>query len=339
MRTNTVLAPARWKLIAGFVAIFLIWGSTYLAIRFAVDSLPPFSMSGLRFIIAGLVLYAWIWLRDGGRPTLKHWGTASIGGVLMMLIGMGAVAWVEQWVSSGPTALLVATSPAWMVLMNWLGGDGVRPGWRVWTGLALGLIGMSLLVGPGDMHGTSVSPLHLVVLVLCSVGWVAGSLYTRRADKPQSQPLYTAMIMLTGGIWLVIAGAVAGEWNTFSMSQVTGTSVAAFAYLTIIGSLVAFTVYVWLMRVAAPAHVATHAYVNPVVAVVLGWLLGGEELTWEIGIAAFGIVLGVILMMSDRTGDSSETDTASSTAGDDLPLDPVIVEVDDRKENWEEAAG
>ncbi|MBT5874882.1 MAG: EamA family transporter [Candidatus Latescibacteria bacterium] len=339
MSTHTVPSPARWKLIAGFVAIFLIWGSTYLAIRFAVHSLPPFSMSGLRFITAGLVLYAWTWLRDGGRPTMKHWGTASIGGVLMMLIGMGAVAWVEQWVSSGPTALLVATSPAWMVLMNWLGGDGVRPGWRVWTGLALGLLGMSLLVGPDDMQGTSVSPLHLVILILCSVSWVAGSLYTRRADKPQSQPLYTAMIMLTGGIWLVIAGAATGEWQTFSISQVTWTSVAAFAYLTIVGSLVAFTVYVWLMRVASPAHVATHAYVNPVVAVVLGWLLGGEALTWEIGVAATGIVLGVVLMMSDRPGDSSETNTKLASAEEELSVDPVPAVEDDQRERWEEAAG
>ncbi len=332
--TRTPQTP-RWKLYAGFAAIFLIWGSTYLAIKFAVESLPPFSMSGVRFFVAGLVLFCWTWMREGGLPKLRHWGTASIGGTTMMLIGMGAVAWVEQWVSSGLTALLVATSPAWMVLLNWIWGDGARAGWRVWTGLVLGLLGMSLLVGPGDARGTAVSWTYLLILVTCSVTWVIGSLYTRRADKPESQTMYTAMIMLTGGILLTITGAVAGEWTDFSVYQMTWTSVAALAYLTIVGSLVAFTIYVWLMGVAAPAQVATHAYVNPVVAVILGWVIGGENVTIEIGLAAAGIVLGVVLMMSEG-GSAAEADSET------VPVERQSVESDcgDSDDTcWEEAAG
>jgi drug/metabolite transporter (DMT)-like permease len=302
MNTTSLSPPAKWKLVAGFSVIFLIWGSTYLAIRYAVHTLPPFSMSGARFLIAGLVLYLWAWWRDGARPSFRYWGTASIAGALMMLIGMGAVAWVAQWVPSGLTALLIATNPAWMLLISWLWGDAVRPGWRVWLGLMIGLISMSMLIGPGNMDSGQVSFLHLGVLLLSTIGWVVGSLYSRHASQPASQMQFTAMIMLTGGIWLLIAGGIAGEWPQFSPAQISWTSLLAFAYLTSIGSLLVFTVYVWLMSVASPAHVATHAYVNPVVAIILGWLIGGEVLTIQIILAATGIILGVILMVSDRSG-------------------------------------
>lgn len=299
---NAISPPARWKLVAGFSAIFLIWGSTYLAIRFAVETLPPFSMSGARFLIAGAVLLMWAWWRDGVRPSRHYWGTASLAGALMMLVGMGAVAWVAQWVPSGLTALLIATNPAWMMLIGWLWGDSGRPGLKSWLGLILGLLSMGLLIGPENIDGGQVSLLHLGILLLSTVCWVVGSLYSRHVAQPASQMQFTAMIMLTGGLWLLITGGIAGEWPRFDPAQVSWTSLIAFLYLTSIGSLLVFTVYVWLMRVASPAHVSTHAYVNPVVAVALGWLIGGEALTMEIGISAAGIILGVILLVSDKSG-------------------------------------
>jgi drug/metabolite transporter (DMT)-like permease len=302
MNMTSLSPPSRWKLIAGFLAIFLIWGSTYLAIRFAVQTLPPFSMSGARFLIAGLVLYLWAWGRDGVRPSWRYWGTASIIGALMMLIGMGSVAWVAQWIPSGLTALFIAITPAWMVLINWLWQGAGRPGWRVWSGLLIGLMSMSILIGPGNMDGSPVRLIHLGILLFSTICWVVGSLYSRHAAQPASQMQFTAMIMLTGGIWLLLTGGIAGEWNQFDPAQVSWPSLLAFAYLTSIGSLLVFTVYVWLMHVASPAHVATHAYVNPVVAVLLGWLIGGEALTIQIVLAATGIIIGVILMVSDKPG-------------------------------------
>jgi len=295
-RALASVAP-RWRLLAAFAAVYLIWGSTYLAIRFAIDTLPPFLMAGVRFLVAGTVLYLWARLRGAPRPRLLEWRSAAVIGGLLLLGGNGGVVWAERTVPSGVVALLVASEPLWIVLLDWLPPRPARPGARVLAGLGIGFAGVVLLIAPWQTSASAIDPVGSVVVVLAAASWAAGSLYSRRAPLPRSPLLTTGMQMLAGGALLTATGLGAGEAARFDPAAVSLASVASLAYLVVFGSLVAFTAYVWLVRHAPAPKVATYAYVNPVIAVVLGWALAGEPLGARTLLAA-AVILGAVALLS-----------------------------------------
>jgi drug/metabolite transporter (DMT)-like permease len=289
--------PATWKIVAAFAAVYLIWGSTYLAIRFMVEALPPFVMAGLRFLIAGGLLYAWARFQGAARPSAVHWRTTLIIGGLLLLGGNGGVVWAEKHVPSGLTALIVATVSLWIVLIDWQRQGGVRPTGRVVLGVFLGLLGVGILVGPSQFAGAQrIDPVGAGVLVLAALSWAIGSVYSRHVRIPESSLLTTAMEMLGGGVCLMVFGTIVGDWSALSLSAVTPKSIMSLAYLIVFGSLIGFTAYMWLLKVTTPARAATYAYVNPIVAVILGWLLADEAMSARTIIAAAVIVTGVVFI-------------------------------------------
>jgi drug/metabolite transporter (DMT)-like permease len=274
-------APASLsRVIAGFAAVYLIWGSTYLAIRFAIETIPPLLMAGVRFLVAGSVLYVWSRSRGAGAPTAAQWRAALVVGGLLLLGGNGAVVVAEQWVPSGLTALLIGVVPLWMVLVDWVWGSRTRPSPRVVLGLIAGFVGLATLVGaPGAGAGGRQELLGGLLVVLGSLAWAAGSIYSRHAPRPPRPRMWVAMQMLAGGGLLVPAAGLAGEWRDFHPGAVSARSALALLYLVVFGALVAYTAYIWLLSVSTPARVGTYAYVNPVVALLLGWALADEPLS------------------------------------------------------------
>ncbi len=301
MTQHNSTAPSRWKIAAAFAAIYIIWGSTYLGIRFAIETIPPFLMAGVRFLLAGAMLYGWARVRGAPRPLRVHWRSAAIIGALLLLGGNGGVTWGEQTVPSGLAALLVATVPIWIATLDWLRPGGTRPDGPVIAGLLLGFVGILLLVGPGNLGGGEGNyTLGTLAVLGAAFSWALGSLYSKRAPLPGDALQGIGMEMLAGGVWLWLAGTLAGEWGQLNLGAISLRSGLALAYLTLFGSLVGFTAYVWLLRVVSPARAATYAYVNPVVAVFLGWALAGEELTPLTLVAAAVIIAGVVITTTYR---------------------------------------
>ena len=299
--SKTTGAPSTWQVAAALAAVYSVWGSTYLAIHFAVETMPPFLMAGVRFIIAGGILFVWMRMRGTPAPTRIQWRAAAIVGALLLLGGNGVLAWAEQTVPSGLAALMIATVPVWMVLLDWFRGDRVRPTLGVSLGLVLGLVGIALLVGPGALTGGSpINTFGLIALVFASLSWATGSFYARRAPLPTTSLLATGMEMLVGGGLLLIAGILTGELGQLRLDHVSMESLVAFGYLIVFGSWVGFTAYTWLIRETPPALSSTYAYVNPVVAVFLGWALGGEALTTRTLLAASIIIAAVVLITIQR---------------------------------------
>lgn len=298
-------APSRWQVMTAFAAVYLIWGSTYLGIRVAIETVPPFLMLAVRFIVAGVLLYGWARLRGAPPPALFHWRSAAIVGGLLLVGGNGGVAWSEQVMPSSLAALLIAMVPLWMVLLEWLRRGGVRPGAGVIAGLALGFAGVVLLVSPGKLPGGShVNPVGALVLILASLSWAIGSLYSRGARLPASPLLATAMEMLAAGTLLLVLGFVTREPARLALSSVSLRSFLALGYLALFGSIVAFTAYIWLLRVSTPARVSTYAYINPVVAIFLGWALAGEALTARTLLAAAIVITAVAIITTRRAHGS-----------------------------------
>ncbi len=301
--------PSRARVVAAFAAVYIIWGSTYLAILYAIETLPPLVMAGVRFLIAGGVLYTWAYFRGAERPTFVNWRAAGIVGALLLLGGNGAVVWAEQRVPSGIASLLVATLPLWMVLLEWSRPEGRRPTIGVAAGIALGLAGLMVLIGPGLTSATGgVDPVGAGVLLFGSLSWAAGSLYARGAPLPKGGTLATGMEMLAGGALLLLAGLARGEAAAWDPGAVSASSLIALLYLITFGSLIGFTAYIWLLGVVQPAHVATYAYVNPIVAVLLGWAIAGETITSRTLVAAAIIVGAVALITSRRREPKSATE-------------------------------
>ena len=299
---DAAAAPPTLAVVSAFAAVYLIWGSTYLAIRFAIETLPGFLMAGVRFTVAGALLFAWTGWRGRTPPRRREWRTASVMGALMLLGGNGAVVWATERVPSGIVALLIATVPLWMVLLDWAQGTGLRPTARVLLGLAIGFGGALLLVGP-DALGTAhlVDPVRGLAALGGALSWAAGSIYARRAPQPTSPLVATAAQMLLGGAFLLVLGLATGEAAEVDPAGFSALSVLSLAYLIVFGAVVGYSAYVWLLRVTSAARVATYAYVNPVVAVFLGWLLADEPLTPRVAIAAAVIVAGVAVITTERT--------------------------------------
>jgi len=293
--------PPRMGVIAAFAAVYIIWGSTYLAIRYALESLPPLLMAGARHTSAGAILYAVLRATGTVRPQRIHWRSAAIIGALLLLIGNGGVCWAEQTVPSGLAALLVTSVPIWMVLLNWLRREGVRPGVMEIGGVGLGLMGVIILIGSENLAGGApANRAGAFVLIAASLSWAMGSIYSRHAALPQSPLMVTAMQMLCGGALLLVFGTLAGEGARLDLGNVSLRSMISLGYLTVFGSLVAFSAYVWLLRVSTPAKVSTYAFVNPVVAVALGFVFAGEPLTRRTMVAAAVIVTAVVLITRQR---------------------------------------
>jgi drug/metabolite transporter (DMT)-like permease len=278
-------------------AVYVIWGSTYLAIRFAIETIPPFLMAGTRYVTAGLLLYGWSRLRGAPRPSLVNWRSAVLVGAALLLMGNGGVVWAEQRVSSGLVALLICTEPLWIVLLVWLRSRGEKPNPRVLAGLALGFVGLVILVKPGSSSG-GIDPWGAVVVLIASLSWAWGSIYGQRARLPSSPLLSTGMQMLCGGSLQLLVSMILREPSRFAVAQVSGKSLLALGYLIVFGAIIAFTAYVWLLKAAPPVLVSTYAYVNPVVAVFLGWAFAGEPITGTTMIAAAVILTGVALISS-----------------------------------------
>ena len=292
----------RGLVLAAFAAIYLIWGSTYLGIRFAVETIPPFILGGARFLLAGAILYAWLRFKGVPNPALVHWRNAAIVGGLLLGVGNGGVNWAEQKLASSLTALLIAITPLWFVLLDWFRPRGTRPAFQTMFGIVVGFAGVAMLLGRRDAIGRNAVDLSAVAaLMIASVSWASGSLYARYTPKPDSSFMAGAMQMLAGGAALFAVGLLFGEGAKCNWSSISTRSVWSFVYLTLIGSLVGFTAFSWLLKVSTPARISTYAYVNPVIAVFLGWAIGGEKLTARMLWAAVVIVLGVVIITTRKS--------------------------------------
>ncbi len=290
--------PSPVALVAAFAAVYVIWGSTYLAIRWGVAEIPPFLMAGGRFVAAGLVFAAWAVRRGAARPTARDWMMTGLVGVLMAAGGNGGVSWALQRVPSGLGALLVSMVPFWVALLDWWRPGGERPPARVVLGLALGFTGVALLVNPAEAGVARVlDPIGAGAIVVASLLWAAGSVCSRHVPQPHSQALSSGMQMLGGGVVLLALSAATGELRGLDWGAVSPAAFGAWAYVAAFGS-VAYGCYLWLLKASVPAKAATYAYVNPVIALVLGYFLANEALSaWSLGCSAV-VVVGVLLVVS-----------------------------------------
>jgi drug/metabolite transporter (DMT)-like permease len=288
----------RLRILAAFAGVYIVWGSTYLAIRFAIETIPPFAMAGVRFLVAGpsMLLIA---RATGGRwATRAEWRTGAIVGLLLLVGGNGGVAWAEQTVPSGIAALMVAGTPLWITLFDWLRPGGKRPDVPVIVGLVMGFAGAGMLVSPSASDAARVGLWPALALVMATMSWAAGSIVSRHAPTSPSPLMATGVNMVSGGAALMVVSLLTGELSRFSPAAVTSHSLWALGYLIVFGSFVGFTSYIFLLRHVAPAKAATYAYVNPVVAVFLGWLLASEPVTPRVLVGAAVIIAGVIVITS-----------------------------------------
>jgi len=294
-------APTKFSIIVAFAALYLIWGSTYLGIRFAIETIPPFLMAGTRFLMAGVIMYAIAWSQGIGKSNWMNWRTSLIIGACLLLGGNGGVTMSEKYIDSGLAALIVAVVPIYIVVLGWATGMTPKPMPILWLGLVGGFIGVGILLAPA-LRFSSNNGRHpaigMSILLVSSFIWSAGSLYSRTAKHAASPFLTAAQQMLCGGLLLLFAGVATGETRRFNPSSISILSVASFVYLVIIGAVVGYTAYIWLLRHCDPAKVATYAYVNPIVAVVLGTAFAGETLTLRTLIAAALIIGSVALVIT-----------------------------------------
>jgi drug/metabolite transporter (DMT)-like permease len=292
--------PKRISILLAFAAIYLIWGSTYLGILFAIKSIPPFLMAGSRFFISGVIMF--VTARAGGAavPNAATWRSAAIVGICLLVCGNGGVTIAEQWVPSGLASLLVATVPIYMALLGWLGGSAPRPTPIIGLGLLGGFIGVGVLAGPALTNTSSASSSHLAlgmaILLVGSLIWSVGSLYSRNAVSSSSLILAAGQQMICGGALLFLIGIFAGETRHFEFEKITALSAWAFVYLVVIGALIGYTAYFWLLRHCEPAKVATYAYINPVVALLLGTLFAHETLSLRTVLGA-GLIIGSVALV------------------------------------------
>jgi drug/metabolite transporter (DMT)-like permease len=295
-------APARSALIVAFAAIYLIWGSTYLGMRVAVETMPPFAMAGLRFLLAGSVLFAFLRLRGAPWPTARQWRVNTIAGTLLLLGGNGLVAWAEQSVPSGVTALLIGVQPLFFVLAEWAWPGGLRPTAATALALLLGFAGVACLAAPWDAGpGGGLDPAGVGAILAACGFWAVGSIYSRHAQRGAEPFFAAAQQMLGGGVALALAAGLHGDWTGFDFGAVSFRSWGAFFYLVMFGSLIGFSTFVWLMKHSTPARVSTYAYVNPIIAVFLGWLLLREPVTPRTLLAAAVIVVAVVIITTRKS--------------------------------------
>jgi drug/metabolite transporter (DMT)-like permease len=316
---------SRALIILAFAAVYVLWGSTYLAIRFAIETIPPFLMAATRFLIAGTILF--ILAAVSGeriRYALSQWPKALLIGGLLLLGGNGGVTWAEKYIATGLAALLVASEPLWVVILNW-GLTRHRPNGKVLLGVFIGLAGVALLVGGGLKKADGSSKMSLVsavVVLLAAFSWAAGSVYANHRPIKASTSMASGMQMLGGGVLLMVVALVTGDVQRLNLATASWLSIGAVCYLIVFGSLVGFTAYSWLLRNVTPARAATYAYVNPVVAVLLGWFLASEPLTLRMLIAAAIIVGSVVLITTFGREHTTPAAAPNSIHDSDCPTHP-----------------
>jgi drug/metabolite transporter (DMT)-like permease len=306
------------KIWIALLALYIVWGSTYLAIRFAVETLPPFLHAGFRFLISGLVLVIWRRAAGDAMPTRNQWKSLTIIGTLLLLGGNSLVAVAEQRIASGVAALIIGTVPLWLVVIEMLRPGGTRPSWQALVGLIVGFGGIYLLVGPTDLSGgLQFDTFGTILLVIAAFLWSLGSTYSRSADLPKSALMMTGGEMLAGSIPIFLVSLLFGEWRTFNIAQVSSASWMALLYLITFGSMVGFVAYIWLLQNAPISLVATYAYVNPLVAVLLGYWFAQEELTTRTLVGAVIIIGSVIFINSARQAKVKTEPLQAVADGDD----------------------
>lgn len=308
------------RIVVAFLAIYLIWGSTYLAIAYAVESIPPLLMMGIRSVVAGGILYGWARLRGVGRPAGGAWVSAAIAGAFLFLGGHGLLGWAEQRVPSGIAALIVATGTVWMIVVEWAWPGGRRPATGALVGAALGIAGVGLLVAGGS---GGVDVLGAGALAGASLSWSIGSIYGKHAALPKSPPQSTGMQLLAGGALLISAAAATGELGSFDAGAVDARAALSLGYLIVFGSVAGFTAYVWLMQKCSPVKVSTHNFVNPVVAVLIGWVFAGERLTPRMMLAGGIIVLAILLIYGVRRKHGAPTRPGNASRTSPSPSAPA----------------
>jgi drug/metabolite transporter (DMT)-like permease len=297
-------APPRLHLAAAFAAVYLFWGATFLAVRYAVEVVPPMLIIGIRCTGGALILLAWLaWRRELVRPSAAQWRTAAFAGLLLFLGSHVAMAWAEQRMSSGQAALFTSAIPLWVVLLEAL-RERVMPAWRVFAGIALGIAGVGILAGGTALNsGTTSDRVLLIVAAFC---WAAGSLVGRHGARPATAAQATAMQLATGAVWVMAASAMRGELASFDMASITTKAALSLVFLVICGTVLGFGAFTWLLRVASPAAVSSYAFVNPMVALALGVLVGDDVLSPRVAVSAVLVVGAVILTM--RTGLAPDDD-------------------------------
>lgn len=294
--TPATVVPTRARLVLAFAAIYLIWGSTYLGIRVAIETIPPFLMASARFVIAGLTLFAILRLRGSAWPSARQWRANAIIGACLLLGGNGLVVWAQQFVPSGVTALLIGAGPLFIVATEWAWPGGSRPTLVTLGALLLGFAGVTWLAAPWQSGPGAIAPAGIVAILGACVSWSIGSIYSRHA-RHGAEPLVSASLqMICGGAGLILIAWAHGDFGQLNLSAVSVRSWTAFSYLVLAGSLVGFSTFVWLMKHSTPARVSTYAYVNPIVAVFLGWLVLGEPITPRTLIASTIILASVALI-------------------------------------------
>lgn len=320
MKSAAATSPSRVAILAAFASIYVIWGSTYLAILFAIRTIPPLLMAGTRFLCAGAILYLAARLSGASRSRPIEWRTALIVGACLLLGGNGGVTLAEQYVPSGLAALLVATVPLYVVLLSWLFGMTERPRPMTMVGLAGGFIGVGVLIAPALRNSEGGASPHawigMAILLFSSFIWSAGSLYSRRAQNAASPFLAAGQQMLCGGTLLLLAGLARGEGPQLQLANVSMVSLGAFIYLVVIGGIIGYASYAWLLRYCDPGKVATYAYVNPVVAVLLGAVFAGEKLSLLTGVAAFIIISSVAVVITAGRRRAAPTPEVACPADD-----------------------
>jgi drug/metabolite transporter (DMT)-like permease len=294
---TTTPPPDRLRLILAFAAVYIIWGSTYLAVALVTERLPPLFTSAVRFLLAGGLMYGYARAKGIAPPTFRNWGAALLVGTLLLGVGNGTLAIAIQHIPTGVVALLIASLPLWIVLLNWVAFARKRPGPRETAGVVLGLVGMTILIGPDRLQtGGGLNWVDVVILLSGTISWAIGTLAAPRTPLPASQTLATAMQILAAGVVLVPASLLLEDWSVLAGHHWTFTEIGSLTYLVIFGSIVAFTCYAWLVQVAPPGLVSTYAYVNPVVALLLGALVLNEPVTGRSVLAAAIIIGGVVLI-------------------------------------------
>ncbi len=288
---------SKLRIIFAFIAVYIVWGTTYLAIKFAVETIPPFLMMGIRSLTAGIVLYTWGRLRGDANPVRAELPSLFVIGFLFFLAGHGLLAWSQQTVPSGVAALLVASEPIIIALFEPLFTREGRVGKRIMLGMLIGLSGIVVLLMPQGLEFKNANLLGSLGVLAGATSWAGGAIYTRVAQLPRSPFISGGLQLIFGGVLLIPVSFILGEWATFSFAQVSVQSWFGLGYLIVFGSIITFSAYTWLLSITSATRISTHTFINPVVAVLVGWAFGGEALTWSMLVATALIVISVYLVL------------------------------------------
>jgi len=290
------------KIWIALITLYIVWGSTYFGIKVAIETIPPFFHAGIRFLISGLILVIWQRAVGSEMPTRSQWFSTFIIGNLLLLGGNGLVAWAELTIPSGVAALIIGSVPLFLVVMEAIRPNGVKPNWQAIVGLIIGFVGIFILVGPAEIAGseTRLNPFGVIALLGACLFWAIGSIYSKSADLPKSTLMTTGAEMLMGSIGLFFISIITGELNGWNPAEVSTRSLIGLVYLITIGSIIGFGSYIWLLQNAPISLVATYAYVNPIVAVLLGYFFGNEILEPRIWLAT-AIIIGAVVFINNRS--------------------------------------